>query len=203
MKRTTFALSVELTQKRPLGYYKSANYAKRDDVRKTDLKCRLLLYTLNWLRIAALATRKSLSTQKDLKYVKKTEQLSCSQVKSWKELTWKRSLVYSRNMNSVKRAQNSVMGVKLGYEKISNFAVLGTKKVPFWVKPSLKWRFSLHTWNWLTNDVLDSTNSPTTVNLLIWVKREMRWQLSLHIMNLLRNAVKGTISALISLQVLF
>ena len=34
-------------------------------------------------------------------------------------------------MNSVKRAQNSVMGVKLGYEKISNFAVLGTKKVPF------------------------------------------------------------------------
>ena len=50
------------------------------------------------------------------------------------ELTWKLSLGYYKSFNCVKRAKKSVKGVKLGYKKISNLAVLGTKKVPIWVK---------------------------------------------------------------------
>ena len=37
-KLTIYALSLEVTQKRRLGYHKSPNYAKRDDLRKKDLK---------------------------------------------------------------------------------------------------------------------------------------------------------------------
>ena len=46
------------------------------------------------------------------------------------ELTWKLSLGYYKSFNCVKRAKKSVKGAKHGYKKISNLAVLGTKKVP-------------------------------------------------------------------------
>ena len=111
------------------------------------------------------------------------------------ELTWKRSLGYYKSFNCVKRAVLSENGVKLGYKTISNFAVLGSTKLPIWVKTDLK----LRTWNGLRNVVLASTKSLTTVNVLIWAKTEQKWQLSLCTFNSLKNAVfSGTISALVT-----